>query len=207
MLAIKVLSILVSSFLFATTGDKYEVLTEWELDRTSSNIEISYRYLMVADTFKTREIRIAFFVDAEPEDLIPMFNNAANFSSWSAGLEACEMINYDTSQWILYNRYDVPWPFKQQDVVTRYTIEQTDSVTTLHMIGTPEYYPRLEDVVRIDKYEGYWQFVHTGDNRTYVEFHTIAFSKPIAPRFIQDRVVQNTFIKSIKQLKHKLGGS
>ena len=182
----------------------HKILTDWKLDRKSDDIEISYRKLMVGDTFKTREIRIAFEVDAPPEKIIPLFQDPEVFGYWSAGIEDCKLLAFDQSQWLLYSLYDLPWPFSARDVVTKYQVEEQGGIIKLRMSGQPDVYPVTKNVFRIREYEGYWQFSPYDDDSTRVEFHSIALYKPIAPRWIQDPIIQNAFIKSIARMKQQL---
>ena len=186
------------------TSPDHEVLGDWKVDKVSEDIEISYRFLMVGDTFKTREMRIRFELDTGIDAIMPMYNSANNFQQWSAGIERCELLDKDSSGWTLYNLYDIPWPFKTRDLVTRYDMEDTEDGVRLSMTSDADAYPITEGVMRMRYYEGYWLFESINDNRTNVSFHSIAFSKPVAPRFIQDPIVQRAFIKSIERLRTML---
>lgn len=185
----------------------HEILTEWKVAKQSDDIQVSYRYIMVGDTLKTREMRVSFAVEAQPDSIISMFTDTDMFSQWSAGLEKCNMIDKDSASWIMYNLYDAPWPFKQRDLITEYKLVRTDSKTTLNMTGKPNLLPEYEDVMRMKLYEGYWSFQPLSNGLTHVEFHTVSFTGPIIPRFLQDPVLQKTFINSMKKLKALLNHS
>jgi hypothetical protein len=68
------------------------------------------------------------------------------------------------------------------------------------MTGKPDRVPQQSGITRMDKYEGQWVFIPVGNGKTRVEFYSIAFSRPIVPRFIQDPVVQGILIDSINKL-------
>ena len=72
------------------------------------------------------------------------------------------------------------------------------------MTGKPDKLPIYEDIMRMKLYEGYWSFRRMENGLTHVEFHTISFTSPIIPRFLQDPVLQKTFIKSMNKLKELL---
>lgn len=189
------------SMILAYSAIAHEVLSDWKLDRESEGIEISYRYLYVGDTLKTRQMRISFYVDASPARIVPMFNDADNLTIWSAGTEKCEIIQSDTNTWTTYNLFDIPWPFQQKDLITEYKMIESNSSISLFMTGKPDQLPRYEDVSRMEKYEGQWMFTPLGNGKTKVELTTVAFSKPIVPKFIQDPILQGVFIDSINTLK------
>jgi len=201
---IKSLFAIAAAVMLCVTGFSHEVLTKWKVAKRSDDIQVSYRYIMVGDTLKTREMRVSFSVDAKPDSIIKMFNNSEKFAAWSAGVEECKILKVDSSSWIMYNLYDAPWPFKQRDLITEYRVEKSDSITKLIMTGKPEQLPQYEDIMRMKLYEGYWSFQPLQNGLTHVEFHTISFTGPLIPRFLQDPVLQRTFINSMNKLKGML---
>lgn len=197
----KILAILFLNTIIAYSAISQEVLSNWKLDRESEDIRISYRHLLVGDTLETRQMRITFYIEAMPDKLIPMFYDADLLSEWSAGTKECKVLQYDTNTWSIYNLFDIPWPFKQKDLITEYRMIRSDSKVNLYMSGKPKLLPRFEGISRIEKYEGKWEFAPMGQGKTKVELTTISFTKPSMPRFIQDPILQNVFIDSINMLK------
>ncbi|RLD18250.1 MAG: hypothetical protein DRI69_10645 [Bacteroidetes bacterium] len=203
---IKILLATTIALLLCSPGISHEILTEWKVAKQSGEIQVSYRYIMVGDTLKTREMRVSFTVEAKPDSIVSMFNDADKFYEWSAGIEKCNIIQTDSSSWVMYNLYDVPWPFKQRDLITEYKLVKSDSKTTLIMTGKPHLLPEYEDIMRMKLYEGFWSFESLENGLTHVEFHTISFTDPILPRFLQDPVLQKTFIHSMNKLRALLTG-
>ena len=202
---IRILFVIVPAMVICSPGISHEILTDWKVAKQSGEIQVSYRFIMVGDTLRTREMRVSFSVEANPDSIVNMFNNADKFYQWSAGIEKCEIIQADSSSWVMYNLYDVPWPFKQRDLINHYKLIQSDAKTTLKMTGKPNLLPEYDDVMRMKLYEGYWSFEPLKNGLTHVEFHTISFTDPILPRFLQDPVLQKTFISSMKKLRALLG--
>jgi len=202
--AFRILFAIATAWVLCTPAYSHEVLTEWKVAKQSGDIQVSYRLIMVGDTLETREMRVSFSVDTDPDAIVKMFNDAHNFSEWSAGIEHCEILELDSNSWIMYNLYDVPWPFKQRDLITKYEMLKSGSTTKLIMTGKPDKLPIYEDIMRMKLYEGYWSFRRMENGLTHVEFHTISFTNPIIPRFLQDPVLQKTFIKSMNKLKELL---
>lgn len=197
----KIISLIVMLLSGASPAGSHEILTNWKPDKKSEDIEISYRQVEVGDTLKTRQMRITFMIDAYPDQLIPMFKNSDHLTAWSAGTKKCDVIqDYDTT-WITYSVYDIPWPFNKRDLVTEYKMVKTDSQITLFLTGKPDRVPLQNGITRMEKYQGQWVFIPLGNGKTRVEFYSIAFARPIIPRFIQDPVVQRILIDSINKLK------
>lgn len=194
--------ILAAILLLAHMGNSQVVLTDWELARQSGDINISYRDVEVGDTLKTREMCLSFFVESSPDRIIPMFKEADKLTHWSAGTKKCKILRENSRTWLTYSKYDFPWPFKQEDLVTEYEMEKTDSLITLfYKSGNPEKLPYYQGVSVSEKYKGHWSFATLGNGKTKVEFHSIALFKSSIPKFIQDPIVQDILIESINNLK------
>lgn len=179
----------------------HQVLSDWELGKESDQIEISYRYLSIGDTLKTREMRISFYVDASPNRLIPMFKDAEHLKAWSARTERCEIIQSDSNTWTTYCLFNIPWPFQKKDLITEYHLTKTDSSIIISMEGKPDQVPYFKDILRMEKYEGEWSFVPLKNGKTKVELTTISFTKSNIPKYIRDPIIQSVFIDSINNLK------
>jgi len=179
-----------------------EVLTNWKTAKKSKDIKISYRFVEVGDTLKTRQMRITFLVDAEPERIIELLKEPKNGEKWFSGTEKFQLLEDNENTWTTYNLYKNIWPFEQNDIITDYSLIRSDSSITLLMSGNPDFSPHLENIKRLENYEGRWIFKRLENGQTRVEFYTIAFTKPIMPRFIQDPIIQKIFIDSINKLRN-----
>lgn len=178
-----------------------EVLTKWKTAKKSKDIKISYRFVEVGDTLKTRQMRISFLIDVEPEKIIKLLKEPQKGETWFSGTEKFQLLEDNENNWTTYNLYKNIWPFEQNDIITNYYMIKSNSSITLLMTGNPNFSPRLKNINRLKNYEGRWVFRPLENGRTKVEFYTIAFTKPILPRFIQDPIIQKIFIDSINKLR------
>jgi len=183
------------------TAIAHEALSTWKTSRESEQIQFSYRYLNIGDTLKTRQMRITFMVEAEITQLVPMFRNTENLKRWTLRAEHCELIEQNQENWTIYSLFDIPWPFQQKDLITEYRLVKKDSSVELFLIGRPSKLPQVKEVSRMGYFEGYWSFTTHENGCLKAEFTSITFQKPQFPKFIQDPIIQNAFIDSIKHLK------
>lgn len=177
-----------------------EVLSDWETARKSETVELQYRWIRVGDTLKTRELRALFNISAPVAEIVKSLNTESDFQNWSEGVERCQKIDQSGNGWIMYSLFDIPRPFKQQDLVTKYTVEQIGNQTIIKIEVLPEYLPQVKGVERMNNYSGYWLLEDIGFNQTMVKFHSTSFTKPVFPRFIQDPVLQRMLINSFETL-------
>lgn len=185
-------------------GASQTILSDWKLAKQLDGIKISYRFLNIGDTLETREMGIWFSINASPDEILTMFNNANNLSKWSAGIKECNIIEKNPNSWTTYNLYDIPWPFEQKDLVIEYSLKKSNNNTILNIRSKPKKVAEQPGITRIEDYEGKWIFTPATNGLTKVSFYSISFSKRVLPRFIQDPVIQNIFIESIQTLKSLL---
>jgi len=177
-----------------------QVLSQWETARKSETVELQYRWVRLGDTLKTRELRALFNVGAPVAEIVKSLNTESDYQNWSVGVKRCQKIDQSGNSWIMYSLFDIPRPFKQQDLITKYTVEQTRNETLIKMEAMPEYLPHIKGVERMNNYSGYWLLEDIGRNKTMVKFHSTSFTKPVFPRFIQDPILQQMLINSFETL-------
>lgn len=177
------------------------ILTDWEMYKSADGIAISYRWVKIGDTLKTRELKTVFKVNAKTDVLLKQFTNDNKLSSWTAGSRECYVLQESENEWITHTLYDIPWPFSNNDLITRYHKEQDEAIVSLKIESIPDFIPELEDVERIKHYEGSWVFTANEDGSTHVEFRSTSFTKPLFPRFIQDPILQDMMINSMIKFK------
>lgn len=179
----------------------HEVVTNWDIDRELEQIQFSYRYLIIGDTLKTRQMRVTFFIDAESQELVSMFKNPEVLKLWTARAQKCEIVHHDEYSWTTYSLFTFPWPFQQRDLITDYHLVEKDSCIDLILTGAPSKLPLVKDITRMAYYEGQWSFVTQENGIIKAEFTSITFQEPQFPRFIQDPIIQSVFIDSISKFK------
>ena len=186
----------------------FKILSNWETDKVSDGITISYRWINVGDTLKTREMRTALHIQAGTEAILKQFKSDDKLSRWTAGSCNCLVLQNTEDVWITYTLYDMPWPFKSNDLITKYHKVKDQNGITLWITGLPAYIPPKSDITRIQHYEGYWKLIPGKDGDTKVEFCSTSFTKPMFPRFIQDPILQeimiNSMVKFRKQAEEEL---
>lgn len=189
-------------FLFSSSiAYNQQILTNWKTAKQTDGIHIAYRFIQVGDSLKTRQMGIWFESEASPQQILAMFNNEDKLSQWTKGVKQCNIINQQADSWTTYKLYDIPWPFEQKDLVTHYQVDQDGDKLILRLRSTPDAMAYTQGVSRMQNYEAKWILKPLENGHTHVSFYSIAFSKPIMPRFIQDPVVQGVFIDSIQSLQ------
>jgi hypothetical protein len=192
--------IVIFLLIVSQTANATEVLTPWVTSRKTESVELQYRWVMVGDTLKTREMRAVFNVQATPEEIIENFHNSDKIKLWACGSKECRIYKHSNQEWVNYSVFDIPQPLPQQDLVTKYHLKMVDSKTIILITAIPEYLPYKDGVERLQHYEGSWQLIPMGNGVTRVEFSSISYTKPMLPRWLQDKILQPMMINSFENL-------
>jgi hypothetical protein len=193
-------NLMIFLILVCQTATAAEVLTPWETSRKSGNVELQYRWVLVGDTLKTREMHVIFDVRATPEEILENFYDPEKASLWAAGAKECRVYKNSDKDWINYTAFSIPRPLQQQDLVTRYRTSADAGKTIVTIQAIPDFFPFYEGYQRMQHYEGRWELTPSGDGTTRVEFFTVSYTKPMLPRPIQDKLLQPIMIESFENL-------
>jgi hypothetical protein len=193
-------NLLIFLILVSQAATAAEVLTPWETSRKSGNVELQYRWVLVGDTLKTREMHVIFDVRATPESILENFYLPDKASLWATGTRECRIYKNSELEWINYTAFSIPKPLQQQDLVTRYRITEDAGKTIVTVRSVPDFFPNYAGYERMQHYEGRWELTPGSDGITRVEFFTVSYTKPMLPRSIQDKILQPMMIESFENL-------
>jgi hypothetical protein len=193
-------NLMIILMLICQTAVATEVLTPWETSRKSGNVELQYRWVLVGDTLKTREMHVIFEVRATPEEILENFYVPEKASLWASGTRECRIYKNSDQEWINYTAFSIPKPLQQQDLVTRYRASADAGKTIVTIQAIPDFFPSYEGYERMQHYEGRWELTPSIDGITRVEFFTVSYTKPMLPRSIQDKLLQPMMIESFENL-------
>ncbi|HKI88102.1 MAG TPA: hypothetical protein VKA38_03680, partial [Draconibacterium sp.] len=175
---------------------------DWDLAKRSKGVSIYYRWVTLSDTLKAREMRAVFIINAKISSIVPLFQSPGSFKKWAIGIKKCQMETVNDSHWITYSMMNYPWPFKQKDLVTESSVEESAKMTCIQIKAIPDRVAEKPGIERLKNYLGTWNFSTMKDGRTTVEYRVMVYSKPVFPRFIQDPLIIKLSIQSLVDLKH-----
>lgn len=192
---------LIFSIFFLSFINAQEKQTAWELAKSENNIDISYRWLQVSKKQKIREMKVEFNVDAELSLILQQFTNSSNLKKWQSSIDECKISDVSGNQWFTYMSFDLPWPLKSKDLVTKNELVKTDHYSLIKMRSTPSAKPYHKDKNRINSLESEWKFITQKKGNTKVIYTTLTYDKPEFPRSVTDPIIQKRLIQSIGLLK------
>lgn len=177
---------------------------KWEEVNNKDGVSINYRDLIIADTIKTRQLLVKFRLKSPSIDsLITQVKLPKHIKIWNDGVSDVKILENKDTKWISHTTYNIPFPFKQQDLVTQSTLTKKENTIILSSKSLPNYIKQQEGVKR----EGYnfseWRFKAMANSIVEIEFCAISFTPPRFPKFLRDPIIQRTLINSFVNLKEK----
>jgi hypothetical protein len=176
------------------------ILSDWVTNYHNDQVTLDYRWILIGDTLKTREVRASFVVHAGKDIILSQLRNARSLEQWAVRAQLCKIFDQSDDNWITYTLFDVPWPLTRQELVTISNIVENNKGITISMEAYPEYLPRNPGVKRIQQYNGKWIITSVNDQQTRIEFYSASYTKPVVPRKLQDPVVQRILANSFEKL-------
>ncbi|MCG8477081.1 MAG: hypothetical protein MI784_16560 [Cytophagales bacterium] len=179
---------------------EFKPVSEWKKIRESEGIRLLSRWILIGDSLKTRQLRFVGEINAEVEDLVYCLRTEEELDKWKTGARKNQLYGYSGNEWVVYTSFGVPKLFSQQDIVVRYRLVGSEGKTIITARSEPDFVPRVPEVNRQEKYEEHWELALDRPSHIRMVFSSIAPSRPVLPRFIQDRFVHPMLIRSIKNL-------
>ena len=175
---------------------------KWNTIQTDKEIELYDRWISMPDGRKTRERKGVFYVNNSVEETLEFVSTAHGIKSWMSGVEESREVNEN----IIYIKFNVPWPFKDKDLVA--------SVTSTEINGQPgkkvqysavaDYLPLAEGAERLKSYEATWLIIEIEPGLTQVIFTAFSNTPPVAPKWIQDPITAKLFKDNLLRLRDLL---
>ncbi|BDD02900.1 hypothetical protein [Aureibacter tunicatorum] len=194
--------LLVATANFSTAQD-FVPIGKWKTAKSSKGTKLMYRWIMLGDTLKTRQLKVTTTITASPEEILKMLNDSEKLMAWKPEIKEAQVMDKDSMKWTSYMIFDIPSLFPQQDLIVSYKVESKEDSLTI--IG--ESFPnRLEEIKGVNRQKIYydkWILRPINEHSSKLTYTSIAPGKPIMPRFIQDKFLQPMIISSFAMLKNK----
>lgn len=190
------LTIVLFRFVFAAKPDN----NAFKLVKKEDNIFLYERWISTGKGEKVREIKAVFLVRAAKENIIRVLKDETSGKSWNVNARDYRvMLTADANRWISYIRYDIPWPFDDQDCCLAFhqSGNEVSFESTAHRA-----FPENGNMTRITGTRGKWvlEDMHSGNVKiTYLV--TTDRSKKI-PRWVSDPIVHSNLVKTMAKFRH-----
>ncbi|WP_163709166.1 SRPBCC family protein [Mangrovibacterium lignilyticum] len=192
----------------AEEGDRNEA-EAWTCILTSDDITHYERWVDIGNDIRVRERRIEMTVNCSFERALKFLSQPQNTKKWMSGvsrvssLDTIVAVKGDCQY--AYTIMDLPWPLKDQDLVTRQErIDLSEDHSRIVIVSEDNLIPEKRKKKRIKDYQARWEITRLEANRVQIIFEVCCHMPPQVPRSLQDPVVKHIFRKDFATLKDLL---
>lgn len=175
---------------------------DWNIVQKDSEIELYERWIELPAGRKTRERKGVFCVNNSVEEILELVTTSKGIKCWMSGVEESREI----SESMIYVLFNVPWPFKDKDLVAALTTSDIPGALgkTIHYSAAADYLPLQNGAERLKSYEAHWTITAMEPGRTQVTFTAYSDTPPVAPKWIQDPITAKLFKDNLIRLRDLL---
>lgn len=174
----------------------------WELKKEKDGIKV---YLANSEDTKIKQFKVEAFVEATPREIADAVVDLENNYKWFVNVEKAELLEgFGKDDFIFKQVIQVPFPFKDREVVARSVISELASgIVRIDLEEVPNFEIENDDYVRMPISRGYWILTPSG-NGTAVEYSFLSDPGGDIPAWLVNQFIVSTPFKTIKGLREYL---
>lgn len=177
---------------------------EWKLNSETDKIYIYERWVKITETHFVRERKGEMRVNCNFDQAVKMISSYENLKYWMNGVKENILVKRNNStNWITYNIFSLPWPFENRDIISEYHLNniKTGIYIQININSINNIIVQKKGITRIDSYYASWHIKRLSEQTVWISFSALSDTPPVVPRFIQDPILENTFIKNLVNLR------
>lgn len=181
--------------------NSFQPTSDWEIVKEANRVQLMSRWILIGDSLKTRQLRLVTTIKADVSDILYCLRSEQELSKWKESARKFQVLGDKQKQWIFYTEFAIPRLLPQQDLILKYQVNEQEEKTLIDAFSIPDYMDRVPGVRRQEKYEEHWEIRPIDGQDVQVDFSSIAPSKPLLPRYLQDKFIHSMLINSFAKLK------
>ncbi|GAA4317349.1 hypothetical protein [Compostibacter hankyongensis] len=182
---------------------------DFKLVKQDRSISLYERWIPAKSGEKVRELKAVFSVHADPASVTRLLTDADRGIRWNTAAKTYEVRRAaDTDSWVTYIRYDIPWPFDDQDCCLRFhaardAAGQLSGEITFSSIADPRF-PRMNGVDRTTGTRGRWLIDEQDGGMLKITYFITTDRSKKVPRWVSDPIIHDHIFSSMTAFKNLL---
>lgn len=165
---------LVLSVFFSSVGEnELKILSNWKLQKKYEGIKVETRWVYYRNKIKVRQMKVSFESKSNSKDFIKNLSNEKSLLNWGIRTKKCQVIPISEEEWITYTLYDIPYPFSNQDLITKYKLINSLDTILISVNSVPQYLKKIKGINRQQHYYGEWKIIEQKTGNLKIEFSSI----------------------------------
>jgi hypothetical protein len=160
---------------------------------------------------KVRELKCVFTVESDITSITRLLTDQSRGTQWNSNTLRYKILRTgNAATWTAYIRYDIPWPFNDQDCCLLYHFKRLamdadaqGAVITFKSISDPRF-SIAEETDRITGIRGKWLLEPRGKGQTKITYLITTERSQNIPRWISDPIIHNNLFSTMTKFKDML---
>ncbi len=203
-ISIFLLFIIVSSNSFSQEDTLQYSHKEWILKKSKDNISSYVRWITLNSGISVRQRKVEMVIRSTLSSVVATIKDDAATRQWLSRTMQCYNFNKtDNFRWSNYTRFDIPWPLKNQDLVTNNYLTQDLKTKNIHIEirGDSILIPPNDNVERIRNFNGSWDIIQQDSNTIRVVYKLFTGEKPWLPFWLIDPIIESGLVDSFIKMQ------
>ena len=183
----------------ATFGQK-----NWEISKKKDGIEV---YTKDAPGWPIKAYLARGMIEKPFADVVKYMYAIDRRKEWVADCTVSDVINKKgNEEFIVHFVIDTPWPTQDRDMVVKIIVDKTTEKDAVffRFISMPNYIPKKEEYIRIQKAIGYWKVRKVNETRTEISSEGKSTTGGDIPTWVSNLFVTDNPFQSIKNIREIL---
>jgi len=173
---------------------------KWELKKNKNSVKV---WTKDAPGWTLKQYRGACLINANVDSVYNFVIDWDKRTSWYSDNTICKVLHKSGStEFIVYYVFAAPWPVDDREIISKsMCIKEADGSYLIRSSALPNYIPRNEDYVRIEKSIGFWKIRQLDENTTEVILEGKSNTGGEVPEWLANMFVEDNPFKSLTNLK------
>jgi len=140
----------------------------WEFEKYKYEIDV---YGKEISGYDVKAFKVSGLIEASVESVYKVVMDIEGYEEWYPNCKIGVVLNQpnDSTQ---YRRVEfrLPWPFDNRDVVNKLIVSKSSDSIWVAVIDESEYVPKLKNVYRVGRTEGFWLIEKESDTQTRLTY-------------------------------------
>ena len=161
------------------------------------------RWLYLDNNKKVKERKAQMILhDISTEDVAGMIRNYKLIPQWMNNVDKVQLlVKHNNRSWVIFMVFKLPWPLRNKFLITE--IQEIHHpflpLITFKINSSNNYDPPFEcEVNDFGQYNSEWKIYALNPTTTFAAFSAYSTSDPQFPRWLQDPVINRSFIRSME---------
>lgn len=183
------------------------IASEFKLVKQDKNISLYERWIPSKNGEPVRELKTVFMVKSNIHSIVQLLKNNDKGTDWNTNSSVYEIkSSIPGHSWFTYIKYDMPWPFNDQDCCLLYQLQMKNAGMMVINFSSSEnqHFPVIPETDRIAGVRGEWVLEELDNSITQVTYLITTDKSKKIPRWISDPIVHNNMFNTMISFKNIL---